>query len=82
MQYVDGTPARLGDRVLIRNGDRGVVVASMDTGAFTPEFPQAHWGNETGVLARTDRGALVQFEDLSPQWCATVQNKSSDKNMK
>lgn len=66
MQYPDGTLARLGGRVLIRNGDRGVVVASMDTGEVTPEFPQANWGHYTGILVRTDRGALVQFEDPSP----------------
>jgi hypothetical protein len=66
MKYPDGTLARLGDRVLIRNGDRGVIVASMDTGEFTPEFPQANWGHYTGVLVRTDRGALVRFEDPLP----------------
>jgi hypothetical protein len=66
MKYADGTPARLGDRVLIRNGERGVVVASMDTGEFTPEFPQANWGHYTGILVRTERGALVRFEDPSP----------------
>ena len=67
MKYADGVVAHLGDRVRIRNGDTGVIVASMDTGEFSAEFPQSEWGHlKTGVLVRTDKGALVRFEDPLP----------------
>lgn len=56
MKHEDGTVAWIGDRVCIRNGDRGVVIASIDTGDYSPE-----------ILVRTDAGALVRFaEPLSP----------------
>jgi hypothetical protein len=68
MTYADGvTEARLGDRVLIQNDEQGVVVASMDTGQYSADYPEAHWGYfKTGVIVRTNKGALVRFEDPSP----------------
>jgi hypothetical protein len=67
MKYTDGTVARLGDRVRISNGDTGVIVASMDTGEFSPEYPETEWGHlKTGVFVCTDKGALVRFEDPLP----------------
>jgi hypothetical protein len=68
MKYADGvTDARLGDRVLIWNDEEGLVVASMDTGQYSAEYPEADWGYlKTGVIVRTDKGAVVRFEDPSP----------------
>ena len=39
MKYDDGTVARVGDRVCIRNGDTGVVIASMDCRFSEPLDP-------------------------------------------
>lgn len=66
MKY-DGTEVRQGDRVLISNGDSGVVVVSVDTDEFSPEFPKEYWSDEleTGVMVQTERGALVHFESSS-----------------
>ena len=67
MKYADGTEARLGDRVRIRNGDTGVIVISVDTDEFNPEYPKDEWGDlKSGVLVRTDKGALVRFEEPVP----------------
>jgi hypothetical protein len=67
MKYADGTVARVGDRVRIRNVDTGVVVASMDTGEYGAEYPEAARGYlKTGVMVRTDRGARVRLEDPEP----------------
>lgn len=68
MKYADGTEARLGDRVRIRNGELGVIVVSVDTDEFSAEYPKCDWGNlGSGILVRTDKGALVRFaEPLSP----------------
>lgn len=55
MRYTDGTVARVGDCVRIWNVDTGVIVASMDTGEYSAEYPEAEWGYlKTGVMVRTD----------------------------
>ena len=64
MKYTDGSEARLGDRVRIKNGDTGVIVASVDTDEYSAEFPKEAWGDlKTGVIVRTDKGAVVRFDD-------------------
>jgi hypothetical protein len=64
MTYADGTEARLGDRVRITNGDTGTVIASMDTDEYGSEATKENWAHMgAGILVRTDRGALVQFDD-------------------
>jgi hypothetical protein len=75
MKYADGSEARLGDRVRIRNGETGVIVVSVDTGEFSAEYPKGEWEHlKTGVLVRTDKGALVRFADpLSPGLLERVQ---------
>lgn len=62
VKYLDGSVAHLGDRVRIRNGDTGVIVASIDTGEYSAEFPEREWVHlKTGVLVRTDKGSLGAF---------------------
>jgi hypothetical protein len=64
MKYADGTQARLGDRVLITNGDAGTVIASIDTDEYGPEASKENWAHAgEGILVRTDRGALVQLDN-------------------
>jgi hypothetical protein len=68
MKYHDGTEMHVGDRVRIKNGDTGVIVASMDTGEFSSDYPKENWGDlKTGILVRTDKGAIVRFEQELPQ---------------
>jgi hypothetical protein len=67
VKYDDGTVARVGDRVRIRNGDTGVVIASMDTSEYSSDAPKSDWEHVgPGIIVRTDAGALVQFEDPLP----------------
>jgi len=64
MKYSDdGTEIRLGDRVRIYNSDTGVIVCSVDTDEYSEEF-QDDWADtlKSGVLVRTDIGALVHIE--------------------
>ncbi len=64
MKYADGSDARLGDRVRIANGDTVVIVASMDTNEYSPEYPAENYADlKTGILILTDNGALVRFEE-------------------
>jgi hypothetical protein len=64
MKYDDGTGVHVGDRVRIANGDRGVVVASIESGEYSAGFSKEEWDYlEGGIVVLTDRGALVHFED-------------------
>ncbi|MBV9634392.1 MAG: hypothetical protein JOZ40_07155 [Methylobacteriaceae bacterium] len=68
MKYQDGIEMRVGDRVRIRNGDTGTIVASMDAGEFSPDYPKENWEHfKTGILTLTDKGALVRFDEPFPQ---------------
>lgn len=68
MKYQDGTEIRINDRIRISNGDTGTVVASFDAGEFSAGYPKETWGEyKTGILVRTDRGALVRFDEPAPQ---------------
>lgn len=64
MKYPDGSEARLGDRVRLINGDAGIIVASMDTNEFSPEYPAESWAPlKPGIMILTDKGAVVRFEE-------------------
>jgi hypothetical protein len=68
MKYLDGVEMRVGDRVRIRSGDTGVIVASMDAGEFSPDYPKESWEYlKTGIMVLTDKGALVRFDEAFPQ---------------
>jgi hypothetical protein len=67
VKYDDGTVACVGDRVHIRNGDTGVIIASMDTGEYSSDAPKSDWEHVgPWIIVRTDAGALVQFETPLP----------------
>lgn len=64
MNYPDGAPVRLGDKVECWEGCHGVVVASMDTDEYSPDFPREEWGYlEMGVLIETDQAGLVHYDE-------------------
>ncbi|MBP0581646.1 MULTISPECIES: hypothetical protein [Labrys] len=69
MFYRDGKQARLGDRVRIHE-TQGVVVLSIDTNEFTPEFKREDWSGflEHGVMIRFEKWGLIHYiesdEDL------------------
>jgi hypothetical protein len=56
MKYVDGTEARLGDRLPVSNADVGVVVASIDTGEYSPGYP-----NETCAIRLSNGADDIQW---------------------
>lgn len=68
MKYRDGTEMHVGDRVRIKNGDTGIIVASMDTEEFSPDYPKENWEDlKSGIVVLTERGALVRFDEDFPQ---------------
>jgi len=67
MKYPDGQDVRLGDRVRLGEDDRGIVVASIDTGEYSAEHPQAQWGYlERGVLVAFPKWGLIHYEQPEP----------------
>jgi hypothetical protein len=63
LHYPDGQVVLLGDVVSFVN-DRGVVVGLIESRSFLPPYSAGGWTDkDTGLLVRTDRGALVQFAD-------------------
>ena len=64
MKYLDGQPARVGDRIKIGQRDQGVVVCSIDTGEGTPECPFSEWSYlKTGVMILTSKHALIHYSE-------------------
>jgi hypothetical protein len=43
MKYPDGQDVRLGDKVSLWAGARGVVVCSLDTQEYSAAYPAAEW---------------------------------------
>jgi len=55
MKYPDGQAIRLGDKVRLGTDVEGVVVASIDTGEFGQEHPEAQWGY-------LKKGVMIEFK--------------------
>ncbi len=66
MKYTDGNHARVGDRVIIANKYKGVVVANMDDHEYSSEHPKEQWSYlKQGVMIDTDFGGLVHYQQES-----------------
>lgn len=64
MRYADGQECRLGDIVLIVNGEKAEVVFCIDSNEYAPDFPKHRWEYlQTGAMVRTEADALVHFDD-------------------
>jgi hypothetical protein len=57
---INGKLIRLGDRIDIGFAEKGVVVFSLDTDEFSPDFPKDDWAYlGPGVMVQLDGGTLV-----------------------
>jgi hypothetical protein len=73
--YADGTEVRLWDRVQPWEGCRGVVVFSIDSDEFSPDFPKEHWAYlGRGVMVATDKVGLVHLDESECD-CLTLLEK-------
>jgi len=67
MKYADGQEVRLGDRVKLGRDDGGIVVASIDTGQYSAEHPEAQWGYlKKGVMIKFPEYGLIHYEAPEP----------------
>ena len=55
---------KVGDRVKLWEGCHGIIVCSMDTDEYTPDYPKQQWGYlKRGVMIDTDKAGLVHYTD-------------------
>jgi len=64
MYYADGRKAEMGDRVQLWDKVEGVIVCSIDDGAYSAEFTRESWGfKERGVVIRADNGEIFYYDE-------------------
>ncbi len=64
MLDADGKLIRLGNRIAIGGGMNGVVVFSIDTDEYSPEFPKDDWSYlGCGIMVQTEQAGLVHLSD-------------------
>jgi hypothetical protein len=64
MKYQSGQEARLGDRIRVGGDSSGVVVCSIDTGEYSPDFSQEQWSYlGTGVMIQFANYGLVHYTE-------------------
>ena len=62
MKYRYRQEARLGDRIRLGGDSSGVVVCSIDTDEYTPDFPREQWRYlGTGVMIQFANYGLVHY---------------------
>jgi hypothetical protein len=66
--YTNGQEIRLWDRVEAWRGSLGIVVLSVDTGEYSPEFPESDWKHlNSGVMIDTEGGGLIYYDSLDAE---------------
>ncbi len=64
MDYRDGQPVLLGDRVDLGSGMTGTVVAVIDRGEFSSRYPADEWGYlSVGALIESPTGGVMHCID-------------------
>jgi hypothetical protein len=77
MRYDDGQVAKLGDKVLLWEGNEGVVVCSFDADEYSEEYPKEEWGYlKTGILIKSNISGLVHY--LAPESGMRLVKRESD----
>ena len=67
MNYESGEPVKLGDRVSLDQDSGGEVVFIIDTGEYSPDYPESHWGGgylKKGVMIHFPSYGLIHYEDM------------------
>lgn len=60
MMYFSGSPVLLGDRVDLGAGVTGTVVAVVESGLYSEDYPESEWGClNSGVLIETTEAGLI-----------------------
>jgi hypothetical protein len=70
MNYTDGQEIRLWDRVVFDDDDtvHGVVVFSIDTDEYSPQFPREQWSHlGHGVMLVTDQMGPIHYDSSADE---------------
>jgi hypothetical protein len=66
--FAKGKQVRLGDRVMVADHVTGIVVFSVDTDEYSPEFPKENWGYlGRGIMVETENDGLIYIAELSDE---------------
>ena len=66
MKYPDGKEVVIGDKVKLWEGCVGTVVASIDNGEYSNNYPKEEWEYlKAGVLIDSDKAGLIHY--LEPE---------------
>lgn len=64
MKYVDGKRVLLRDKVNLGGGVTGIVVALIDDGKYSSQYPIDEWSYlSVGALVESSEGELIHFSD-------------------
>jgi len=64
MKYSNGRRVTVGDRVKLSKGQRGVVVGSIDSREYTPDFPKEEWEYlGSGIIIKSDSGEVFHYAE-------------------
>lgn len=62
MKYPNGLDVKIGDKVKLWEGCHGIVVASIDTGEYSSNFPKTEWEYlKVGVLIDSDKAGVIHY---------------------
>lgn len=65
MNYDDGKPIMLGDKVVLAGGMTGVVVAVIEAGQYAPRYKASEWEYlAKGVLVESPEAGLVHYDNI------------------
>jgi hypothetical protein len=75
MNYPNGTKVMIHDRVRLWRGCFGVVVSSIDDGAYSPQYPREEWDYlRRGVLIKSDQAGLIHYLEPEPTFELIARN--------
>jgi hypothetical protein len=65
MNYDDGRPVMLGDKVVLTAGMTGVVVAVIEAGQYSSRYNASEWEYlAKGVLVESPEAGLVHYDNI------------------
>jgi hypothetical protein len=62
MKYPDGNLSRLGDKIIVWEGNEGIVVCSIDTDEYSDEYPRENFSYlKEGIMVLSEKAGLIHY---------------------
>jgi hypothetical protein len=79
MTYADGQPIHLNDRVTLPGDDGGIVVACIESAAFSVDYPSEQWAYlGRGALVLFPKFGLIHYSEVEPDLTLLGRASSSE----